>query len=390
MSIIAKIEVLRFSYFGLRARERAYRLRAYKTYPPDAVARKRYKDCSHKKPASQIRKEVSLCWKYWKCYPFHYFRYSMYHRESLISEEEMIDYIPDFFFYGIYLPVCQCNSLAAVFSNKVLVDAYFRGLGIRQADTVGKICSGRLYNSSMEDMDFKELHGELSSSRCQKVFVKPCSGEGGHGIDVFTRDGNTGEYRNKRRPLDADYVQHIAALDNYVVQMGVVQARELEQFAPRSTNTCRIVTSSVGGPVRIIGGLFRTGVGEMEVDNADSGGIYAPLDVENGRLSERGRNVRGELFVEHPGSKVVFKGFQIPRWPEIRDFAICCARKVPQMGLVGWDVALSADGPVLIEANNGFGLVAMQTLYGGLRQRLGIGNPDLFWRSGGKPRPIGA
>ena len=54
-----------------------------------------------------------------------------------------------------------------------------------------------------------------------------------------------------------------------------------------------------------------------------------------------------------PESGVTLKGFQIPLWDEIVAMIKEASLVVPQVGYVGWDVAVSADrGPLLIEGNS--------------------------------------
>ena len=56
-------------------------------------------------------------------------------------------------------------------------------------------------------------------------------------------------------------------------------------------------------------------------------------------------------YTRHPASGAYLPGFQIPFWPEL----IACVRRamdrVPGMGYVGWDIAVTPDGPELIEGN---------------------------------------
>ena len=48
----------------------------------------------------------------------------------------------------------------------------------------------------------------------------------------------------------------------------------------------------------------------------------------------------------------MLKGYQIPYWNKVMDICREAAHKVPQMGYIGWDVAITKDGPLFIEANN--------------------------------------
>jgi hypothetical protein len=53
----------------------------------------------------------------------------------------------------------------------------------------------------------------------------------------------------------------------------------------------------------------------------------------------------------HPDTGRRVAGEMLPSWPEARDLALEAHRRFPTLGSVGWDVALTPDGPVLVEGN---------------------------------------
>ena len=81
--------------------------------------------------------------------------------------------------------------------------------------------------------------------------------------------------------------------------------------------------------------------------------MLAPVDPATGRLGPALRQ-QGRALVpaeRHPDSGAVIEGFALPHWEAARALALRAhdaARAVPAFG---WDVALTPDGPVLIEGN---------------------------------------
>ena len=63
-------------------------------------------------------------------------------------------------------------------------------------------------------------------------------------------------------------------------------------------------------------------------------------------------------------------GFQIPRWDEAKDFVRKAAQVVPSIRIIGWDVALSQDGWVLIEANRAGEWLTQEATHTGLRTKI--------------------
>jgi hypothetical protein len=45
-------------------------------------------------------------------------------------------------------------------------------------------------------------------------------------------------------------------------------------------------------------------------------------------------------------------GFKVPNWHIAIDSVIKAAEKLPQCRLIGWDVAITENGPLLIEGNH--------------------------------------
>ena len=69
------------------------------------------------------------------------------------------------------------------------------------------------------------------------------------------------------------------------------------------------------------------------------GGVFTPGTDDTGRCFER-----------HPDTGVMIRGFQIPNWVELLHFTEEAAMHYP-MKYVGWDIALTPEGPALIEGN---------------------------------------
>lgn len=70
-------------------------------------------------------------------------------------------------------------------------------------------------------------------------------------------------------------------------------------------------------------------------------------------------------MTHHPDSDLALQGHQLPHWPDAIALVTRAHRTAfPRFVSLGWDVALTPDGPVLIEANAGWGAEIMQTLNG--------------------------
>ncbi|MDD2490483.1 MAG: sugar-transfer associated ATP-grasp domain-containing protein, partial [Bacilli bacterium] len=59
----------------------------------------------------------------------------------------------------------------------------------------------------------------------------------------------------------------------------------------------------------------------------------------------------GNIYEKHPLTNVNIVGFKVPKWQEVINLAKKAAQEIPELGIMGWDVAITKEGPLLIEAN---------------------------------------
>ena len=161
-----------------------------------------------------------------------------------------------------------------------------------------------------------------------------------------------------------------------IVEELIEQAEEMKRFHPSSVNTIRFVTLLQDGGVRPLFALVRMGCGEAHIDNVSAGGLFAVIDVDSGVIVTPGiRRVGSKLteFDVHPDSGVPIKGTAVPRWEEARKLAETLALLVPEQPYVGWDLALTEDGWVVVEGNHKPSLTSIQIALGhGVRPWLAL------------------
>lgn len=138
----------------------------------------------------------------------------------------------------------------------------------------------------------------------------------------------------------------------WLVEEVIRQHPEMDRLCDRSINTVRIVTLwPEGGEPQLVYALARMGNGKGCVDNVSSGGLYTQVSPEGVLTAPAFCDKTGEYYERHPASGTVIPGFRVPCFDEA--VALCreAARLEPRVRYVGWDVAITPDGPVLIEGN---------------------------------------
>lgn len=171
------------------------------------------------------------------------------------------------------------------------------------------------------------------------VFAKPSNGAEGKGVTRL--EVNDVE----------ETIQYCIGNQLDTIEEPIIQHPEMNKLYPDAINTVRLITFIKNNEVKILGATLRIGNGGY-VDNAGSGGIFASIDINTGDLDSVAFDKVGNKLNKHPITDTEIEGFQIPLWSQVTDICKEAALKIPDVRTVGWDVALTEEGPVLIEGND--------------------------------------
>ncbi|MDR3344404.1 MAG: hypothetical protein LBT21_02235 [Oscillospiraceae bacterium] len=144
----------------------------------------------------------------------------------------------------------------------------------------------------------------------------------------------------------------------------IVQDEAWARLCPKSCNTVRVYTTACRSESKVIYAAARIGNGSSVADNFHSGGMTVAVDMDRGLLTGTAFNAEREHFAAHPVTGVVFDGFAIPYWQEALAMCREAALVNDKVNVVGWDVAFTPSGPLLIEGNRGPGWDIVQILSG--------------------------
>ena len=202
------------------------------------------------------------------------------------------------------------------------------------------------------------------------LFFKPVDTECGEGI--FCIDKTSGnEYTWNDKPiLHKEIESRISNLKGKVlVQTRVIQHPEMQRLYPHSINTLRIVTIMKNGKAKFFSSVLRIGANGQIVDNWAVGGIDVSVKSD-GTLSNYGymKPPFGKRMTTHPNTNVQFGSFVVPYFKDALSFCERLHQKLNHIWAIGWDVAITPDGPLFIEGNDNWEITLHQ-LDNGLKER---------------------
>lgn len=224
------------------------------------------------------------------------------------------------------------------------------------ANSPGWTHTGHVARTRQEWMAFfdRDLPGEF--------VVKPAEGAYGHGFGLFFRAA--GRYADSAgKPLETSELYDALAPRSgvgYVVQERLHNHPELVRLSDtQALQTVRIITLvDDEGQVRVLHAHLKVIEGDELVDTflrGLIGNIEAPVDLHHGTLKPANRipgtGAAVATIPAHPKTKIAFADLRLPFWTEACNLVRQTALKFVPVRTIGWDVALTPDGPVIVEGN---------------------------------------
>ena len=136
-----------------------------------------------------------------------------------------------------------------------------------------------------------------------------------------------------------------------IVEEYICQDETLQKLNPNAVSIVRFYSvnspygSYVFAPV-LTSALYK------DIANGCQDAITAMIDIRNGQVITDAvdQNKLAE-YAAHPVTGVNFKGFQVSHWEETLEMMKRAVPLVGRLSNIGWDVAITKDGPVMIEGN---------------------------------------
>jgi hypothetical protein len=138
-----------------------------------------------------------------------------------------------------------------------------------------------------------------------------------------------------------------------ILQPRVANHADLMPVSGNGLSTVRIITiRNRDDAPQVALACYRMPTGQSVVDNFAAGGIAAGVNLDTGVLTT---GVVKTDFVQrilrHPDSGASIAELALPYWRDVCDLAVSAHRTFPSMVSVGWDVAITPGGPILVEGN---------------------------------------
>lgn len=295
--------------------------------------------------------------------PRHYFSKLLYRKDV----SNYLDYVGSFRGVKIVKSLNkEDDSAADILTNKLFFDCFFKNKEVKIPKMIGYNIKNVFYkNNEKIEVRNKEEFIQLMKrwNPGRHVFCKPIKGM--QGQNCYKLRTNSDNYM-----IEDEKFQSIINND-YVYQEVIKQHGKINEIYENAVNPLRIITYLDDNNLHYISSFMTFGMGKKDVSNNSSGGIFIPVDLSKGKL--KGKAIQyleydGLQCTTHPDSGVKFDGFKIPFFEESLEMIEKAVEYLP-IKLSGWDIAITEDGPCIIEGNSFPSMASMDIGYGGLKNQ---------------------
>jgi putative polysaccharide biosynthesis protein len=242
-------------------------------------------------------------------------------------------------------------------ADKVMYTALLRQLGLPTTETQGVASQTRNFGNIPALRDPAALQAFLCDQARFPLFGKPCEGRGSVGSAMLTgiEDGQIVMGNGHRADLAGFCAEVFADYpEGFIFQTALTQHQTLAVVAGSAIGTMRVITVRDTDTPRVLYTVWKIPSPDAMSDNFwQSGSMIAQVDA-HGQVGacKIGTGLDARFIETHPVSGVRFDMVQVPQWDAVQQVASEAHALFPEFGIIGWDMAITPDGPVIIEAND--------------------------------------
>lgn len=268
------------------------------------------------------------------------------------------------------------SDYSAMLTDKYVFNKYIKSVMGNEftPKVIGLNYDGKIYHEDSKKVLILE---DFLKDLNDKVIFKPINEASGRGVYLVEKKNNHLFINNKRK--------NIEDLQNIIINMSMIIEEVLENhhrilnLNPYSLSTVRIITirdGSLGGSltdqISVFAGYLRTSSkSNVPADNNGQGGISIGVNMDTGCLKKIGVFDKkfGTTCYSHPLTQKDFEDFLLPTWNEAIDLVKTAHKHFYGVKSIGWDVAITEDGPKLIEGNIDWNFPMAQMANGPLKNQ---------------------
>ena len=348
-------------------------------------------DCLHSYPA---KKRLAVLCDYFRLHRKRgitleeYDQFSMYLRSETFRQQ----------FLGIheqryYLDFLNPNKYYILSRNKYVAHTLMQNVGIRTSELYAYYQPEGTVESNIVSSSTSGVCRILHQKNIQECVVKTTESSHGDNVLVVTSI----EYKGEDALLhlfngNVKRLSELLGKEPLIFESIVVQTDQMASLNASSVNTVRFMTTLYpDGEARIIATFVKIGRAGKCVDNAGGGGnVDACIDTETGTLQytiryDGWKNIQ-DIEV-HPDSGNPINGVQITDWQNIKAQILKFQQALPFIKAAGWDIAITDNGPVVIEVNDFWDRTGQYFIRKGWRQE--IRDCYFAWKKTGKKYDFG-
>lgn len=202
------------------------------------------------------------------------------------------------------------------------------------------------------------------------IVMKPINGANGKGFDIIKSFNENNMSLTFSRNGEVSLRSFISLLfsgeigdKGVILQNYIVQHSEIDAFYSNSVNSLRVVTHmDAKGSFSVDCAFMKFGAGNSITDNNNKDGrVFAFMDLKKGVLR---KGFTGSFSLTpidcHPDSGIKIPGYKVPYWRESLELAMRAHSHLPYFRHAGWDIAISPEGPLIIELNSYLAIAVYQ------------------------------
>lgn len=310
-----------------------------------------YLGSRNRKPMRQQWREMRELQARYHSIPYHYFKHRLYERSA---RPDYIGYLPASLvrhFRRTYNPPAHLRML----NDKRETVSVLKRTGVRCVETLFSIdAAGAILRTDGAAVEPGIAAAELKA-RGEMLFIKPIDSHGGMGASK----------------LEAIRVNAalLGSMRNVLIQPVVHNHPIIAALSPGALSTVRICTFLEENRCTVIAAGLRVARGKAVVDNCNQGGIAIGIHLSSGALGSTGitKADYGRItFSTHPDTGIRFDSITLPWWRDTLELAERAAHGLSPHVLLGIDIAISPEGPILVEANGAADIFGLQETCGPL------------------------